>query len=179
MKFAIDDKIELQILQPHHAEPLFKQIDSHRESLGQWLPWVESALSSQDTVDFIEMTIAQFKNNKGFQAAIIFDNEVVGAIGFHSIDWMNLKTSIGYWLSPTFVGKGIVTKATRFLTQYAFENFQLHRVEIRCGVDNHRSRAIPQRLGFVEEGTVRECEKMSSGEYIHHVVYGMLAREWK
>lgn len=179
MKFKVDNEIELQIMQHHHAEPLYKIIDASRSYLGEWLPWVAGAKSSQDTLDFIDTTVEQFKSNKGFQSVIILDGAVSGAIGFHAIDWSHLKCSIGYWLAPGLQGRGVMTRCTQFIVGYAFEQYQLHRVEIRCGEGNLRSRAIPERLGFVKEGVARECEKMSDGRFISHVVYGMLARDWK
>ncbi len=179
MKFKIENNLELQVFQHHHAEALFKQVDLHRATLRQWLPWVDSTLSAQDTLDFIDVTITQFKDNKGFQSAVVVDGQVVGALGFHPINWNNLKCSLGYWLSDSCVGRGIMTKATRFLTTYAFEHYQLNRVEIHCGETNKRSRAIPERLGFKQEGILRECEKMSDGRFVDHVVYAMLAKEWR
>lgn len=176
MKFKVDSEVELQIMQHHHAEPLYKLIVANRAVLGEWLPWVEGSLSSQDTLDFIDTTIAQFKDNKGFQSVIFVNGSIAGAIGFHAIDWAHLKCSLGYWLAGDFQGRGVMTRACKFIVSYAFEHYQLHRVEIRCGEGNLRSRAIPQRLGFQLEGLARECEKIGD-RYVSHAVYGMLARE--
>ncbi|MEN1761147.1 GNAT family protein [Anoxynatronum sibiricum] len=54
----------------------------------------------------------------------------------------------------------------------------LNRVEIRCATGNHKSRAIPQQLRFVAEGVLREAEWLYD-HYVDHVVYAMLASEWK
>ena len=53
----------------------------------------------------------------------------------------------------------------------------LHRIEIHCAPENHRSRAIPERLGFREEATLRETE-LVCGRWLDSVVYGLLAEEW-
>ncbi|MNV95651.1 putative ribosomal N-acetyltransferase YdaF [compost metagenome] len=70
-----------------------------------------------------------------------------------------------------------MTSACRVFIDYAMLEMELNRVEIRCATENLSSRAIPERLGFVLEGIVREAEKLPSG-YVHHAVYGMLRREW-
>jgi ribosomal-protein-serine acetyltransferase len=70
-----------------------------------------------------------------------------------------------------------MTDAVRALTTHAFDVWGLHRVEIRVAVANLRSRAIPHRLGFLEEGVLRQAER--HGENFRDiVVYAMLAREW-
>lgn len=73
---------------------------------------------------------------------------------------------------------GIVTAACRVVIDEGFHNFGLHRIEIRCAVENRRSAAVPRRLGFVEEGVLREAEWL----YDHWVdlrVFSMLAHDWR
>jgi ribosomal-protein-serine acetyltransferase len=50
-------------------------------------------------------------------------------------------------------------------------------VEIRCGVDNARSRAIPERLGFREEGELLEAERVGD-RWVDLSLYAMLAADW-
>ena len=66
-----------------------------------------------------------------------------------------------------------MTEAVRALIRHAFEVWNLNRVEIRVAAGNHRSAAIPQRLGFVAEGTLREAERHADG-YKDIVVYSLL-----
>ena len=54
----------------------------------------------------------------------------------------------------------------------------LNRVEIRAAPENRRSRAIPERLGFTEEGTLRQAERVGE-RYLDSAVYAMLAEDWK
>jgi len=71
-----------------------------------------------------------------------------------------------------------MTKACESFIDYAFNDFKLNRVEIRCAENNFKSRAIPQRLGFTKEGLIRDSEWLYD-HYVDHIVYGMLAIEWK
>jgi ribosomal-protein-serine acetyltransferase len=109
--------------------------------------------------------------------AIVDDGRIVGTLGFYRVDWENRSASIGYWIAESCQGRGIVTQAVRALTDHAFGTWQLNRVEIRAGIGNERSRAIATRLGFKEEGVLREAERVGD-RYVDHVVHAMLAADW-
>jgi ribosomal-protein-serine acetyltransferase len=57
-----------------------------------------------------------------------------------------------------------------------FTLYSLNRFDIRCAVENNRSRAIPERLGFKNEGIIRRAEKVYK-QYLDHVVYGLLKND--
>lgn len=173
----VTDELELALLERRHAEIVFAEIDRNRDHLAKWLPWVEGTKDARNVRSFIEAELTRFTRNNGFSTGIFYRGEYAGNISIHDIDWNNKRTSIGYWLGEANQGKGIMTSACRTLTDYAFRTLGLNRVEIRARPDNIRSRAIPERLGFTQEGVVRQVE-YSGGLYHDHVVYGMLASEW-
>ncbi len=177
-RFGIDGEAELRLLKEQHAEELFALMNLNREYLQQWLPWLGTHTSLEDTRDFIRGSLEQFANNNGFHLGIWFRGRLAGVIGYHKIDWINRATSIGYWLGASFQGRGLMTRACRTLVDYAFNGFGLNRVEIRCAVENKKSRAIPERLGFREEGIIRQAEWLYD-RFVDHVIYGMLASEWQ
>ncbi|MFQ5796360.1 MAG: GNAT family N-acetyltransferase [Candidatus Bipolaricaulia bacterium] len=176
-RFRIDDDTELRVLEGRHAEELFALTEQNRAYLREWLPWLDNTGSLEDTQKFIKRSLEQFANNNGFQAGIWYQGKLVGVIGYHKIDWANRKTSIGYWLGASFQGRGLVTKACRGLVDYAFNELGLNRVEIHCATENKKSCAIPERLGFTQEGTIRQAERLYD-HFVDHVVYRMLADEW-
>lgn len=174
----VDDDIKLHSLEPHHADALFALVEANRQHLRQWLPWLDSNIAVSDTLRFIEMTQKQFANSEGFVAGIWYGGEIAGVIGHNRIDWGNRISYPGYWLAQGFEGKGIMTKSCRALINHAFAELNLNRVDIRCAVENHKSRAIPERLGFCQEGVIRQAEWLYD-RVVDHVVYGVLAREWQ
>lgn len=178
LHFEIEKGTELRLLHPIHAVELFQLVDGNRPYLRRWLPWLEASENVTETVEFIQRSREQFENRNGFATGIWFEGRLAGVVGCHGIDWVNRKTSIGYWLGAEFQGKGLATKACRVLVGYAFRELELNRVEILCATGNRKSRAIPERLGFRQEGTLREVQWL----YDHFedlVVYGMLRREWE
>src|SRR5699024_2318683 len=156
---------------------LFTLTNESREHLKEWLPWVDMIQSEEDSLRFIKQTLQDYLDFHKVTMGIIYQGELVGVIGFNRIDTTNKIASIGYWLAKDFGGKGIMTRAvTAFLT-YGFTNLLLNKIEIRVAKENIASRAIPERLDFVQEGIIRAAEKLNN-IYVDHVLYGMLKDEW-
>jgi ribosomal-protein-serine acetyltransferase len=173
----VDDEIELQLFQLHHANEVFDLIDFNRLHLRKWLPWVDSMDTPYQYHTIIPMWLKQFADNQGFNLGIRYQGTLVGAIGLHNIDWRNRQTTVGYYLGEGYQGRGIMTRAVQAILNHVFFELRLNRVEIRCGEGNAKSRAIPERLGFKMEGIIRDGENLY-GYYHNLVVYGMLEREW-
>ncbi|WP_066392517.1 GNAT family N-acetyltransferase [Cytobacillus eiseniae] len=174
----VDQEIELQLFQLHHSEELYQLVDVNRNHLSQWLPWVDSMSSPIQYHSIIPSWLKQFADNNGFNTGIRYNGVLVGSIGFHQMDWNNRQTSIGYYLAEGYEGKGIMTRSVQALINYAFLDLNLNRIEIRCGIENKKSRAIPERLGFTQEGIIREGEFLYN-HYHDLAVYSILAKDWK
>jgi ribosomal-protein-serine acetyltransferase len=173
---ALSDGCQLRPLVETDADELYRLIDANRAYLGRWMPWAEDQ-TPESTLEFIQLTRRQAAANDGFQAALVRDGAIIGVVGFHGVNWPHRSTTIGYWLDESHQGRGLMTVAVRALVDHAFREWDLHRVEIRAAMDNRRSRAIPERLGFREEGVAREAERIGE-RYNDLAVYGLLAREW-
>jgi ribosomal-protein-serine acetyltransferase len=175
--FRVSDEIELKILETRHALEVWSQVCMNREYLAQWLPWVNQSLQIENTQQYIQAELERFAKHSGFSSGIFYNNMFVGCVGIHDINWRNKKTSIGYWIGEAYQGKGIMTSACRGLITYLLTELQLNRIEIRACTANFKSRAIPERLGFKHEGTIRHAEWINDIHYDHEV-YGLLAEEW-
>ena len=172
------DGFELRLVEERHAEEMFAVVDRERQHLRAWLPWVDATRSPDDSLAFIRASLEQFANNKGFAAGIWKGPLFAGTVGTHPIDWMNRKVELGYWLAREFEGRGIVTEACRAVTAHLLNELDLHRVEIRCAVPNVKSAAVPKRLGFTHEATLREANCVN-GVYYDLMVFAMLQQDWK
>lgn len=175
--YWLNDRLQLRSLQLTDATELFALTDANRSYLRQWLPWLDKTQTAADTRTFIRNTLEQFNDTGAIVAAICCDNAIVGVIGYNQIDWANAIGHIGYWLAESHQGQGIITLACRYLVDYSFSTLALNRIVIRCATHNHRSRAIPERLGFNHEGTAHEAEWLYD-HFVDHEVYAMLNRHW-
>jgi ribosomal-protein-serine acetyltransferase len=167
------DGVEVRKLEPDDADEIYAIVEAERERLQAWMPWAQGA-TPETTRAFIESNVA----SGGLDALGMFvEGRYAGGIGIRP-DELHGDGEIGYWISGAYEGRGVVTRACRALIDHAFVELGLHRVTIRTAPDNARSRAIAERLGFTEEGVMREAGRTATG---HHdlVVYGLLDREWK
>jgi ribosomal-protein-serine acetyltransferase len=168
----------LRLIEECHAEALFALVQANEARLRVWVPWLENVATLESTRQFIKRRLQRLADNNGWTAGIWYQDALAGEIGFDYIDWRNRFTEIGYWVGEAFEGKGLVSRACRALVDHAFRELGLNRVQIRCAVENRRSRAIPEKLGFQLEGTLRSIERLSD-RFVDLVVYGLLAEEWK
>jgi ribosomal-protein-serine acetyltransferase len=174
--FELPDGLRLRALREADAIELHAVIDANRAHLARWMPWA-ARQTPDETLDFIRSTRTQLVEGDGLQAALIDGAAIVGVAGFLGVDWPNRATVIGYWLAADAQGQGTMTHAVRALVDHAIGAWNLNRVEIRADVENVRSRAIPERLGFQLEGTLRQAQRFGES-YRDQVVYAMLAADW-
>lgn len=64
--------------------------------------------------------------------------------------------ALGYWAAPSTRGRGDMTHALRSLTRWCLRERRMARVELAIEDTNARSRLVAERVGFVEEGTLRQ-----------------------
>jgi ribosomal-protein-serine acetyltransferase len=174
----LDDELALRLHEPRHAGELYALIDRNRAHLAPWFPWVASTRGPDDTRAFIERGLHRFAAGNGFEAGLLAEGRLVGGVGLHYVRRDEGRTEIGYWLSEDAQGRGRITRAVAGLLPWLFETMDLQRVEIRADPANLRSRAVPERLGFREEGRLRRVG-IHEGRHFDHVVYGLLREEWR
>ncbi len=174
----LGDGAELRLLEPRHATALFAVLDANRDHLAPWLPWVDGTRSVDQVATFARNSLEQLWRDDGLHAGVFLDGAIVGVIGYPRIDWLDLHTSIGYWLAASAQGRGLATRATARLVSHAFDVWDLNRVEVRCAVANARSRRVPERLGFRHEGTLSGAQRVRDG-FADVALYAITRDEWR
>ncbi len=190
------DAFQLCQLQGDDAGELFAVVDANRAYLRQWLPWVDCTRSSADSRVFIEQVEQSLAHSIGLVLAIcerrvsgvrldqspesLSDKAIsarrstakgiVGVISLEPIDWPSRTGYVGYWLAQEHGGRGVMTMACRAMIDHAFSVLDLNRIVIACATENHRSRAIPERLGFKYDGRIRQAEQLYD-RLVDHEVY--------
>ena len=106
------------------------------------------------------------------------DKQPIGTCGYHKWDQRNFRAEIGYDLHPNFWGQAYMTEALKAVINTGFENMGLNRIEALVSVENNRSVRLLQRLGFRQDGVLREYYCFDTKFYDHYV-FSLLGREWK
>ena len=122
---------------------------------------------------------------EGFRSRSLFqwgierkeDSRIIGTTTLFHLDAGNARAEIGYILGSDHWGKGYMREALTALLRFAFGELKLRRIEADVDPRNAASLKALERLGFRQEGLLRERWNVA-GEIQDTVYFGLLAREW-
>jgi RimJ/RimL family protein N-acetyltransferase len=151
------ERLVVRCWEPRDAGLLKEAVDSSIDHLRPWILWIQHEPQELDQkVELLRGFRGAFDLGTDFAYALFPPDEsrVMGGSGLHRrSDESTLE--IGYWLRPTETGAGLMTEAVAALTTTAFRMCKAERVDIRVDTRNERSLALPRRLGYTEDATLR------------------------
>ncbi len=173
----IGDNLTIHLARPELATAIFEAIDGQRDYLRQWLPWVDHTKKVEDTENFIRESMGHNTNGTRLTTFIMAGDRLAGSLGVVNFNKENNSCEIGYWLHREMQGQGVMTKCCHRFIGHLFRTKNLNRIEIKVAVANAKSQAIPLRLGFTKEGTLRQ------GLYIYKTyhdlyIFSLLREDW-
>ena len=172
----IEDGLEMLAPIESDAGDLFSAVEENRVYLRKWLPWLDDVNSVDDEIAMIRRTIDDEQSNWVY--LIRNFGELVGVVSINWVDWNNRSFGIGYWISESSSGSGIITKSCRRIIQHCFDDLKLHRSVIEVAVGNHSSRAVAERLGMRLEGISKDREWLYD-RFTDSAMYAITAPEWQ
>ncbi len=175
---SVDDEIDLRIMEESDAESFHRLNSTDNATMKQWLPARDTERTLEETREFIAELKAGFAEDKGIAVGIWYQGQLAGFLDAQRIKWSHRKTELGFWLGTSFEGKGIMTRSCSALIDHSFREFNLNRVEMECAAGNTGSRMVAERLGFSQEGVMRQAAWLND-RFVDHVMYGLLAQEWR
>lgn len=119
---------------------------------------ISSFESIERAHNLINFQAKQFANKTGMRWGITFkeDNRIIGTCGFNYFDERSMRGEIGYDLEQAEWGKGLTAEAVRTILEFGFNTVQLNRIEATTNLDNIASMKVLTKLGFKEEGIMRD-----------------------
>jgi ribosomal-protein-serine acetyltransferase len=132
-----------------HDDDLLQASLASRSELLPWMPWA---------VDMTMETQAAYVENRGIPGwdlgspafAITEHGVAVGVIGLDRHG--EGEHEIHYWLQTDHTGRGYVTEAAQGLIAWAPGALGARRIILNAGMENRRSLAVAERLGFTRDG---------------------------
>jgi len=106
------------------------------------------------------------------------DGALIGQCTFFGIIPSCRRAELGYSLARDSWGKGYANEALQALVSYGFDTLNLNRIEADIDPRNVGSEKVLDRLGFVQEGYMKE-RWIVGDEVSDSKVYGLLRRDWR
>jgi ribosomal-protein-serine acetyltransferase len=175
---SLGDAAQARPIVASDAPAVLDLIEQNRAHLDKWLRWSARVKTRADVEAMIARHDADAAAGSGFHWGIWHRDSLAGGVICHYINRNDANAELGYWLGASFTGHGLATRASAAAVDYLIKIEQMHRLEMLCGVANTPSRAVAERLGFMNEGVRRESYWITD-RYVDHVIYGLLAHEWK
>ncbi|MED0671229.1 GNAT family N-acetyltransferase [Aneurinibacillus aneurinilyticus] len=173
------ERLLIRMPKPGDGKAVYAAIKSSINELKPWLPFAQKEQTEQDVEANIREAHASFLKREDLRLLIFHKDtgEFIASSGLHRIDWTVPKFEIGYWIDKRFSGHGYMTEAVQGISNFAFDKLKASRVEIRCDSKNEKSRAIPERLGFILEGILRNDNvAVDSNELRDTCIYAKIHR---
>jgi RimJ/RimL family protein N-acetyltransferase len=164
---------------PEDAPLLKVAVDVSIDQLRPWMPWAaHHPQPLQDVVELLRRFRGNFDLGQDYTYGIFTRDEriALGGTGLHPRGGEGAR-EIGYWIRADQINLGYATEVAGALTRVGFEIEKLRRVGIHCAIENVRSAAIPPKLGYGHEATLRR--RIRTGEGLHdEMVWTMQAEEY-
>lgn len=161
------------------SQELWAVVDSSRDWLRRWLPWVPYQENADSTLRFVEATIADWDSGRAFRFTIRDrqSHALLGIVGLEACVELHQRADLGYWLRREAARKGLMTEAARACVDFGFRYMRLHRIRVAAATENHPSLRVIARLGFRFEGIARHAENCD-GRWLDHATFALLREEW-
>jgi RimJ/RimL family protein N-acetyltransferase len=166
-----DGVVTLRAWRKADASELVNCLDGDPE-ITRWLDQVPQPYRTKDALAYIR--------GIGESAFAVTDAEsgrILGSIGVRFSDTRDVG-EIGYWLRLDARGRGLITRALRLVSTWAFGRGDVKRLQLRADVDNAASRRSAENAGFQLEGVLRSVYwNARLGRRQNWAMYSLLADE--
>jgi RimJ/RimL family protein N-acetyltransferase len=155
---------------------------AHWTQDGGYLRLQDTGIARPETADKIGEEIERDNESEttfSFAIRRIKDDALIGTVGLFDVEWGNRTAWIGIGFGQREDwGKGYGTETMQLLLAYAFDELNLHRLQLTVIAYNLRAVAMYEKVGFVREGAYREFVDRDGARH-DLLLYGLLRPEWR
>lgn len=147
----------------------------NEEEIRQAMVTIEYPFSQADGLEFVRKS--DTTRTKRFGLVKVNQDEVLGCVSLLEIDRKHLQAELSFFISGEASGQGLTTEAGKTILTLAFKSLYLNRIYAFHLVENLASAKILAKLGFKNEGVLRE--RVKSHERFYDVkLLSLLKKEW-
>lgn len=158
---------------------VYTALQTNRVTLAQHYAWVPLVDSPQRVTGFIQQGLGQYTQGLGYHAGLWVDGVLCGVVGYpQAIDTENRSARLGYWITPSASGKGLITQAFAQMIPHAIEAYGLNRLTFRALAHHPQSQTVPQKLGFTLEGVLHGAYALNGHRHDLNL-YAITAPQWQ
>lgn len=151
--------------------------------LTQWEP--KPAPGSPDTVEDrhafqsrCSVRLREIQLGTGFGFGIFVDGRLRGEVNLNTIHrGARQNAYVGYWIDEAVAGRGYMPEAVVLTLRFAFEQLNLHRVQIAIVPRNTASRRVVEKIGLRDEGIAQRYLRIND-VWEDHIRYAITVEEW-
>ena len=175
----VTPQLVIRCYNPTDAPMLAKSVN---ESLQHLLPWMSWAAAEPEPLDAKVERLRGMRSDFDLGQQFVYgifnplQDRLLGSSGLHTRIGSS-ALEIGYWIHKDYINHGYATETSAALTRVAFEIHKVERVEIHCSVENTRSAAVPRKLGFTHEATLRN-RSFAYGQPSDQMIWSLFADEY-
>ena len=178
MESLATNRYRLEIIAENHYEHLKEY--ALEENL-----WIYSTVKIKSENDFKKyfnqaLRMTKQTTQRAYVVYDILNDSYVGMSRLYAFDSKNKSTKIGFtWYASDSQGSGINTHCKYLILKQAFEELNIERVELNADLRNERSIAAMKKIGFVQEGILRQSIYLPDGHKRDTVIFSLLKNEWE
>jgi len=146
----------------------------------QWLGGLPTPYTEESALTYLQTRRENLARDQGVTWAITEPGAsgdlLLGAISLFD-HTREVEAEIGYWVHPDARSRGLMTRAVRVVTTYAFEGLGVAKVKISAAVENTASLHVIEACGFRSYGVERLGTRVGDG-HADLALYDLLREEW-
>ena len=177
----VGERVLLRPYRPGDGAQLWEAVNESRDHHLPWIPWGEGHKLPAHSEESARKMQVHWLLREDLPLGIWerATGSYLGGINLNRINWNVPSLELGYWLRKSAEGHGYMTEAGKLVCSLSFETLGVHRIEVHVASGNHRSVAVPRRLGFIHEATLRQSGRIITGELVDMMVFSMLQEDYK
>jgi ribosomal-protein-serine acetyltransferase len=170
--------------QPGDGPLLFEAVDTSREHLSTYMPWVDFHKTVEDSERFARQSRGHYLLADEFSLAVFSPDgqRLLGGTGYH-LRWGNLATrtaEVGMWIRADAAHQGLGPKVLKAIIEWGFTGWPWLKLIWRCNVENIASLRTAEKAGMLQEGLIKgDTFDHYSDRRRDTLYYGITKDEWE